>query len=279
MSGCHDAYRLHNGYYNHELFADCLRIFKAIRALRPNQFRAQDPEGLDAYYKGNLVEKSGDLFSSIEASITRFLDPKFAGSTDFPLRNLQVALRDEPALDPIGLGKAAAPYLPSLFKLAIRNHFKKSGNLFVDPDTPNPKPEQYWSEVYQSNTVSEGSFALQWGRDHTTAGLTITIRSTTVETDIVCRSYPAMMDWLYLIENTLLGGTGGSRGDFTFELNTGFTAKTGGAFVTIGKDSGYSKLWLPETLLTELQNATSAMLSDPKINDAKNQLCWIYGDI
>jgi len=276
----YEGVRRHRGFYRHELIADMLRAFKAVRGLRHANARTPDLDGLDEYYLENLVEKrSGGLLPSVEATIGLILDPYFSGSPDYPCRNLHAALRDEPPLETATLNRVLLPYLPTIFRLAIRRHCIETGNLFTDPEARQPPPSEYWKKIHKSGAIVQGAWKLNWGRDHSTSGGTLTIETDKGEISLELRSFPVFWDLFYLIENVVDGGPGGTRGEFTFERNREALSNEGGVSLAVGQKLGRASFALNSEMTVDLLKLAECVFSESELTDVRNSLCWIHGDI
>lgn len=276
----HAGIKQQQGFYNHEYVADLLRAFKAVLTVKPKTSFSEQTNSLTSYYLSNLVEKrEGGLEASLNASITRIMEPTFAGSPDFPARNLVVALRDEPPLDENKLNSELAPYLNTIFRLAIRQNWVETGNLFLDPDQPEPASAQYWSEIHKSRQFEADQFTLNWNADHKTAGAMLFCRADDLGFTIELRSFPALCDFFALVKNLLQGGPGGSRGDITLEKNPGFGEPEGCAQLVVGREMARVSFRLNENHLRSLLELGRAALSDKDVATASERLYRVYGDI
>ena len=276
----HAAIKQNQGFYNHEYVADLLRAFKAVLTVKPKARFSEETNSLTSYYLSNLVEKrEGGLDASLNATITRIMEPTFAGSADFPARNLVVALRDEPPLDENKLNSELAPYLNTIFKLAIRQNWVETGNLFLDPDQAEPSGSEYWSKIHKSKHFEIDQFSLNWNADHKTAGGMLSSRTDSLNFTIELRSFPALCDFFALIQNLSRGGPGGTREGITLEKNPGLGEPEGGAQLVIGREMARVSFWLSENQLQALLELGRLVLSDSEVTSASDRLCWVYGDI
>lgn len=276
----HAAIKQHQGAYNHEYAADLLRAFKAVLTVKPKTSFSHQTNSLTSYYLSNLVEKrEGGLEPSVNASITRIMEPTFAGSIDFPARNLVVALRDEPPLDEDRLNSELAPYLSTIFQLAIRQNWIETGNLFLDPDQAEPTNSQYWSEIHKSKKFEVNQFTLTLNADHKTAGATLSSDTGNMSFSVELRSFPVLSDFFALLQNIYQGGPGGSRGDITLEKNPGLGEPEDGSLMIIGKGMARALFWLNENQLKSLLELGRSASTDTGTVSALEPLTWIYGDI
>lgn len=272
----HKVFRQHRGMYNREYVADMLRAAKAVIGLRPSRVLAGDVSGLDSQYLSNLYVRKETVAGSIEATIEQVMGPSFAGPADLPLRVLVGALRDEPSCDENDLNAVVAPYLTSLFRLAIRCNWVDTGQQFWDPERPEPSNGDYWAGLYQSSRLQCGPFELDWGADHKTAGIMLEDIERGIGVEF--RSFPALTDFLCLAQNLRQGGEGGDRADIRLEKNSPLMDAEG-AMLVVGLDVRRMRLRLDDAQLEFLLSLVGMLVSDKKFMAKYSELCLVYGDI
>lgn len=237
---------------------------------------APQREGLDSYYKGNLVRQLGTLEESIKASREIFQDPAFRGSPEFPARNLGVAARKEPFVELDRINTELHPTLKTVMQGAIRNHYVKSQNTFQPVPTEEPDSAEYFEKHSKTESLVSGIFRLDVLWDHSTAGGELTLNTGAHTPIIRCGNFVVLMDLLILLDNISRGGPGGTRGPFTLEVMSQWSTSNGAAF-QFRTQGAHLRFMLSDSDLEALADISKRFWNPPGVFQKMEHLTWLYG--
>lgn len=238
--------------------------------------KAPQREGLDNYYKGNLVRQLGTLRESIEASRKVFQDPAFRGPPEFPARNLGVAARKEPFIELERINAELHPILKIVLQGAIRNHYVKSHQTFQPVALEEPDSAEYFAKHSKSESIVSGNFRLDVLWDHSTAGGELTLNTGTHTPTIRCGNFVVLMDLMILLDNISLGGPGGTRGPFTLELMSQWSTSNGAVF-QFKTQGAHLRFMLSDSDLEALSDISKRFWNPPGVLQKMEHLTWLYG--
>lgn len=238
--------------------------------------KAPQREGLDSYYKGNLVRQLGTLEESIKASREVFQDPAFRGPPEFPARNLGVAARKEPFIELDKINAELHPILKIVLQGAIRNHYAKSQQTFQPIAIEEPDSTEYFEKHSRTESLVSGIFRLDVLWDHSTAGGELTLNTGAHTPIIRCGNFVVLMDLLILLDNISRGGPGGTRGPFTLEVMSQWSSSNGAAF-QFKTQGAHLRLMLSDPDLEALSDISKRFWNSPGVFQKMEHLTWLYG--
>ena len=131
--------------FDRELVTANILAFGAFLSLRDEQYPALANQHGDGYYRGNMsfswtaraTDTSG-MQAFVRTAVEGLPVHPSTGCGAFGSRNLDVALRTEPPLDPVRLGRALQPFLHAALLVCIRGYWSENAAaILTDRDRPN----------------------------------------------------------------------------------------------------------------------------------------------
>ena len=186
-----------------ESFATLMEAWLALRGLR-----TELGTGLDRYYLGNLGSDDGTVFnerqldnevaSGVGAKLIRELrESPAAKRPEFAGRNFYVAVRDEVLPDVVVMNRVLLPFMPILYRLAVRGHWNRER-----------RPVRFARErelvTSQTHRVTAPGFdiSFQLGSD---GELAVNLSATEKDVAYVIAPYPQICEFFALTENLNFG--------------------------------------------------------------------------
>lgn len=247
-------------------FVANLQAFAAVISLRNSIYRKSDLfEDRDRYYMGNLGNLPGETIKDkTEHAIAAIGTYANAGFARFASRNLEVALRDEPALPLDPINAAMQPHLPALIKLALRGYLltKEKPAIPVNLEFTFPM-KKFPSSVTRGHvTVSPNLLS-----DSITAGIILDRNDVIVPIN----SYLELTEFSTLV-NALEDGGQFSSGRFLLMAPTPVVSQY------LLRINGV-QIAFKEGDFESLKMALQGLMAQPVMKSECERLSWMFGEL
>ncbi len=259
---------------NASSFATLIEAWLALRGLR-----TELGTGLDRYYLGNLGSDDGTVFnerqldpevaSGVGAKLIRELrESPLAKKPEFAGRNFYVAVRDEVLPDIVAMNRVLLPFMPVLYRLAVRGHWNRER-----------RPVRFARErelvTNQAHRVTAPGFVMsfQLGSD---GELAVKLAATEKDVAYVIAPYPQICEFLALTENL---SPGAEWEGIHFRARAARTAPDEQARFSFHRPSDGVELGFSQQEWSAIKQLIADALATPWLKQAFSELSLAYGEL
>lgn len=202
-SMAHDTYAYSKrNRYDSRLLANALRAFGDFIELRDQYHGTENIK--NNYYLSNLMNpKEASGIVNVQTALQHTLleiekEPTTKVGAEFMMRNLEVALRDEPTIPEAELHDCLYPYAETLLTLAAKAYYTKPHKEHVKRKSYMPLDFSGWSEMWNENFEEEG-FKLQTLRSSNSFSMLLSVESGWFQEDSSF-NYTEMEEFIYAVQ-------------------------------------------------------------------------------
>lgn len=253
-----------------EPFLDLLQAFLVVRSLGQGASQRRD-----VYYLGNLSDKpywnERWLDESVVPQVVEALieEIRADGNGKKALgagENFYLAIRDEAYPSMMALNEGLRPFLPTLFRWAVRGHWiRERRALWVTTDGALKSPPL--------PQVSHGDISISAHAAATNLILTVGVESRDASFRIA--SYPALLDFSSMMRAMKLDEIWNCE---SFHVASLSATEDTPAHYELSDRYLTMSIRFQEQQWEELKIAYTRMLSEPAVQAVCEQLSWMYGD-
>jgi hypothetical protein len=269
-----------------ELVTANILAFGALLSLRDEQYPAFANQHKDGYYRGNMsfswtaraIDTSG-MQAFVRTAVNGLPVHPSAGCGAFGSRNLDVALRTEPPLDPDRLGRVLQPFLHAALLVCLRGYWSENAAaILTDRDRPDGR-KKTGLELSMIDTValepqSNPHFHLSPYATSTTISVAIEARHHGYVFSL--NDYVELTGFAAMLERISPDTHNASMPDFEFGAIPPYSKMGPQRYILA---SGRWRLFFDEEEFESLKDLLSAFVCAPCVGTHLGKLEKIYGKL